>query len=315
MDQYNKSLVLAKIETVYGTDSAPTVIINALITKGVPTFEVVGNARQREVPIGFFGSIAPVNVGEALKLTFTTELKSSGTAGIASRYGCLFRACNFTESLSAGVSVSYTPNSSMGGESVTLWFYANTTLHKITGCVGTFQIKLVSQEIVTVEWSFTGLYAGTHASTVTFGSATHEAIAPVIWKAATFTYNSFAATINELTLDIGNEVAKRLDANATTGINRYFVKNRSAKGNMLIESVALTTLNPWSIYNATSQANIALVSGNDLVLDNICTFAVTGVILEPPKYADKENIQMWDLAFTINPTLTTGNNEMVLTFT
>jgi hypothetical protein len=313
MDQYNKGLVLAKIETEYGTDPTPTVAANAIITKGMATFEVVGNARQREVPIGFFGSIAPVNVGEALKLTFTTELKHSGTPASSSRYGCLFRACNFTEAVNAGVSVSYTPNSSMEGESITLWFYANTTLHKITGCVGTFQIKLVSQEIVVVEWSFTGLYAGTHASTVTFGAATHEVIAPVIWKAATFTYNSVAAVISELTLDIGNEVAKRLNANAATGISRYFVKNRAAKGNMMIESEVLSALNPWVIWNATTQANIANVSSGGA--GNICTMAVTGVTLEPPKYADKENVQMWDLAFTLNPTVATGNNEIVLTFT
>lgn len=313
MDQYNKGLVLAKIESVYGTDPTPTVSANALITKGIPTFEIIGNARAREVPVGFFGQVAPVNVGEGLKLNFTTELKGSGTPGSSSRYSVLFRACNMTEAVNSGTSTVYTPNSTMEGESVTLWFYANTTLHKIVGCVGTFQIKLVSQEIVVVEWSFTGLYAGDHASTVSFPSATHETVAPIIWKAATFTYNSVASTIAEMNLDMGNEVAKRLDANAASGVNRYFVKDRLAKGNIMIEKVALATLNPWTLWNATTQAAIAAaVTG---AAGNICTLAVTGATLEPPKYSDKENVQMWDLPFTLNPTVATGNNEIVLTFT
>jgi len=313
MDQYNKGLVLAEIDATTGTDPVPAANANAIITKGMATFEVVGSGRAREVPVGFFGQVAPVNVGEALKLSFTTELKGSGSAGTASKYGCLFRGCNLTEAVDAGVNVIYTPNSSMGGETVTLYFYANTTLHKIVSCAGTFQIKFVAQEIVVVEWTFTGLYAGTHASTVSFPSPTHETVAPVIWKAATFTYNSVALTIAELNLDLGNEVAKRLDGNAATGVNRYFVKNRLAKGNMLVEKVALATLDPWTLWNATTQANIAAVSG--ATAGNICTLAVTGVTLEAPKYADKENVQMWDLPFTLNPTLTTGNNEIVLTFT
>ena len=226
----------------------------------------------------------------------------------------LFRACNFSEAAEAA-SVSYTPHSTLDGESVTLWFYANTTLHKITGCVGTFQIKLVSQEIVTVEWSFTGLYAGSgHATTVTFPSPTHETVAPIIWKAASFVYNTVSTLIiSELTLDIGNEVAKRLSANATYGIDRYFVKDRLSKGSMMIEKVALATLNPFTLWDATTQANIAAVAG--ATAGNICTLAVTGVTLDAPKYADKENVQMYDLAFSLNPTVTTGNNEIVLTFT
>lgn len=314
MDRFNKSLVLAKLETEYGTDPTPTVLANAIITSGVPVLDIIGNPKERNIPIAHFGKTSPVNVGEGLKLSFTTELKNSGTPGSASRYACLFRACNLTETVNSGVSIVYTPNSTFEGESVTLWFYADTTLHKITGCVGTFQIKLVSNEIVVVEWTFTGLYAGSgHASTVSFPTATHETVRPVVWRAASFTYNSVSLTIHELTLDIGNEVVKRTDANADYGVSRYFVKDRLAKGSMMVETVALATLNLFSTWDNATQYNIAAVSGASA--GNICSLAVTGATLEVPKYADKENVQMYDLSFTLNPTVATGNNEIVLTFT
>lgn len=314
MERYNKGLILAKIESVYGTDPTPAVATNALITMGMPTFEIVGNALQRNIPLGHFGSVKPVNVGEALKLNFTTELKGSGSAGTASRYGCLLRACNLTEAVDPGVNVTYTPNSTFEGESVTLWFYANTTLHKITGAVGNAVLKFVSNEIAVIEWSFTGLYAGSgHASTVTFPSPTHEAIAPVVWRGASFELNGGSVVINEISIDLGNEVAKRLDGNATYGISRYFVKNRAVKGSMIIEKEALSSYNPFSIWDAATQHNVTFNSGASA--GNICGVAVTGVMIEQPKYADKENIQMYDLAFTVNPTVATGNNEIVLTFT
>lgn len=314
MDRYNKGLILAKLETEYGSDPTPTVSANALITQGMPTFEVINSPLERNIPLAHFGKVAPINVGEGIKLSFVTEVKGSGSLGVASRYGCLLRASNFTEAVSAGASVSYTPNSTMEGESVTLWFYADTTLHKVTGCVGSFQIKLITNQIAVFEWTFTGLYAGSgHASTVTFPAATHEAVAPNVWRSAEFTYNSGSRTIQELTFDVGNEVAKRLDANATYGVSRYYVKDRLAKGNMMMEKVALATLNPWSVSDASTQYAVSVVAG--VTSGNICTIEATGLTLEPPKYADKENVQMWDLAFSINPTVGVGNDEIVLTFT
>lgn len=314
MDRYNKSLVLAKIESVYGTDPTPTVLANALVTMGVPTFDIISNPKERNVPLGHFGKVAPVNVGEGLKLNFTTELKGSGAAGTASRYGCLFRACGMTEAIRAGVDVSYTPNSTQDGESVTLWFYANTTLHKITGCVGTFNIKLSANDIAVVEWQFTGLYAGSgHATTVSFPSPTHETIAPVIWKNASFQYNSISVVIPEFTFDIGNEVVARKNGNGTYGVDRYIIKDRLSKGNMSVEKVALSTLNPFSIFDGSTQYNISSNSGASA--GNICALAVTGATLEVPKYADRDNMQYYDLPFTVNPTISTGNNEIVLTFT
>ena len=79
------------------------------------------------------------------------------------------------------------------------------------------------------------------------------------------------------------------------------------------ETVALSGLNPWTLFNAITQANIAAaVSGG---AGNIVTLAVTGVTLEAPKYGSRENVLTWDLSFNINPTLAAGNNAIVITFT
>jgi len=314
MERANKHLILAKIEAEYGADPTPTELANALVTVGKPTFEIVGEPISRQIPLAYFGSIAPIAVGTALKLNFSTELKGSGSLGVAPREGCLFKACNMTEGISAGVSVSYTPNSVFEGSSVALWFWADGNLHKISGAVGDPKFHFKTREIMKVDWSFTGLYSGTHASNVAFPAPTYAAQAPIIFKGAGFVYNSVTTlVITELSLELGNVIGRRDDANAVTGIARYFVNDRKAKGNMNPETVALTTLDPWTLYNAITQANIAM--GPIGAAANRVAVAVTGVTLEPPKYGDRENILAWDLAFTIDPTLAAGNNEIVITFT
>jgi hypothetical protein len=308
-----KNLLLVKIEGTKGTDSTPAAATEAIITKGDPKFEVVANPKAREIPMAVFGKHAPVNVGEALKVSFTTELKGSGTAGTASRYAPLFRSCNLTESISAGVSVTYTPNSTIDAESCTIYFYQDGTLHKMLGCVGTFKLNLKAGEIATVDWEFTGMYAAAHASDVSFPSATHEAIAPIIWKAANFVYNSVSTLIVEtLNIDMGNEISKRLDGNAATGILSYAITQRNTKGSFNPEKVALATLNPWNIFNATTIATLETKPTGSA--GNTLEITCAGVVLDAPKYAPRENVSAWDLGFSCHPSLTAGNAEMIIVF-
>lgn len=314
MERANKHLILAKIESAYGTDPTPSESANAIVTAGEPSFSIEGSPVERAVPLGYFGKLSPISVGTALKLSFSTEFKASGTAGTAPREGCLFRACNFTEAIVASTSVSYTPNSTFEGESVTLWFWAAGNLHKITGCVGTFKASFVTREIMKIDWEFTGLYASDHASNTSFPTPTYANVSPIIFKSATFAYNSISTlVITQLDLDIGNTIGRRDDANAASGISRYFINARDAKGNMNPETVALSSLNPWTIYNAITQHNLSIgpigSAGNQVKVE------VTGVTLDVPKYGNRENILNWDLPFMINPTLSAGNNEMVITFT
>lgn len=315
MERANKHLILAKIESVYGTDPTPAVASNAIITRGMPQFEPVAQQRSREVSLGYFGELAPINVGEAWKISFSTELKGSGSAGTASRYGCLFRACNMTEAISAGVSVSYTPNSTFLGESVTLYFYRGLVLHKMVGCVGNWKTTLKAGEIMVVDWEFTGLYAGpSDASDVAFPSPTHESVSPAIWDDANVVINSIdTLVLEEMMLDLGNVVSKRPDANSTyKGVGRYFISNRMSKGSMNPEVEALSTFNPWSLFDATTLFNLETKPTGSA--GNIVEIVVTGANLEAPKYGERENINAYDLPFRIDPSITAGNNSIVLTF-
>lgn len=315
MIRANQGLVLAKLEDTYGTDPTPTVAANAILTKGMPSWEIVSQARQREVPLGYMGELAPVNVGEAFKLSFVVELKGSGAAGTASRYGALLRACGLTETVSAGVSVTYANNSTLDNESVTLWFYRGLILHKLTGCRGNVSFTFQAGEIIQASFEFWGLYTGPASITdVSFPSPTHETVAPLIAKAGNFVYNSVSTlVIEQLTLDLGNTVVPRKDVNASTGgVGSYVITQRAVKGTMNPEVVAKSTLDVWTLFDASTAANLEFKPTG--TAGNLLELTVTGVVLEVPAYGDRENINVHDLNFGVHPTLSTGNAEVSLVF-
>jgi preprotein translocase subunit Sec61beta len=235
----SRALILAKIESVYGTDPTPTAAANAILCED-PNIEPVSKSLERGNVKSYFGARDMVKIGEALKITFTTELRGSGAAGTAPEVGPLLRACNMTETVTPATSVAYAPNSSVStAESVTIWFYRHDLLHKATGCRGTFSIDLKAGEYGKIKWEFTGLYAGPIDAPIEVG--TFNTTNPARFVSATFSLDTYEFVIETLNLAIGNEIGRRPSANAATGILEYFIKERKATAKIDPEAVALSS--------------------------------------------------------------------------
>lgn len=312
----NKALILAKVETVYGTDPVPTAAANAILSS-VPTIEILGAKRDRNVVLPYYGKLPPINVGEGIKITFSVELRGAGAVpSTPPRIGALIRACNFTETIDATLGLEFTkydPNSAENGESVTIYFYRDGRLHKALGCVGSFKMSAKLNDIAKLDFEFTGLYAGAHASDVATPAPTYGdmAIAP-LFRSASFTVAAYAALIDALNLDIGNKTSKRSDANTATGTYRYFISDREVKGDCDPEVVALTSFNPWSLWDASTPGALSVTIGS--AAQNRCIVTMPSVVPEIPKYGGREEILTYAYSFTSHPTLTAGNNEISIKF-
>lgn len=313
----SRSLILAKVETTYGTDAAPTAAADAIMASK-PEIEISGSAKTRDVVLPYYGKLAPINVGEAINLKFSVEARGSGAAGTAPRISALLRACNMTMTTNAGVSNILDPNSAQDGESATIYFYRDGLLHKALGCVGTWKLTMKTNEIAMFDFEFTGLYAAGHASTVAFPSnITYDgpAVPPPIFRSAAFNLWGIGAAnaiIESLSVDIGNVVSKRPDANAASGMRRYFISDREAKGECDPEVVALATYNPWALWDSVTAgaitATIGNAAGNRLLID------MPNVVKDLPKYGERETALTYGVSFVAKPTLAAGNNEVKLTF-
>lgn len=309
----DKLVLLAKLETVYNQDAAPAATDAFLAEK--PTFEILGKKGERKAVLPWYGTLPPINIGEGLKISFTLELRMSGALGTAPRVGRLLRACNMTETISAGVKVDYDPNSLQStAESVTIYFYKDGQLYKLTGCRGSVKGNMKSNEIVMLSFEFTGMYAAGFATTQAlitpnFGAET----GPFIFRGASFTFMGYAASIFEsFEFDLGNEIAKRPNANAAGGIEEYFIKDRNIKGSCDPEVVALATFDPWTKWDQSTPGDLSCQIGSAAASKLIVT--CPSIVLDTPKHGERENTTTYALPWTSHPTVTAGNNEIKLSF-
>lgn len=315
-----KSAMFAKIESVYGTDPTPVEGNDSIEIYGRPTFELVTSPKERNVPMGHFGKIAPLIVGEAYKLSgISVPIKGSGTAGTAPRLDPLLRCLGLTRTIDTGVSVTYAVHSDFEGESCTIYFWYGGTKHILKGCVGNGKINLAAGEVMMLDLEITGIYGGTIAD-VTFPTPTFETTAREIWDAANFKCtvdpNGTPAVkdliISKFEIDIGNQIAKRLDPNGALGINRYFIKDREVKVSLDPEKEDLSDFNPYTLYTAQTQIDFetkpAGTTGNKVEI------FVNGVTLDVPKPGERENVATWDLSGQARPTIAAGDDEFSIVF-
>jgi hypothetical protein len=157
MPRYTRNTVLlAKVEAVYGTDIVPTGAEAMLCSK--PTINPL-NAQNvpRDVVLGFLGNKEHLVGSKFVECSFDVELVGSGTAGTAPAWGDLMLACGWAETETAVTRVDYTLISS-AFQSVTFYWYDDGVLHKITGARGDVTIKMTSGGIPVLSFSFKGLY-------------------------------------------------------------------------------------------------------------------------------------------------------------
>jgi hypothetical protein len=188
MQTIRNRILLAKEEAIYGTDPTPTVAANAIEAKNVKV-NYMGDLLERDNVRSNISPVSPVVGKRWVEVSFDIELKGSGTKGTAGRIGDLLEACSMAETASAGSSVVYVPTSS-SQKSVTLWIYdndsASAVLHKVTGAMGNFSIKLTAGQYGVISFAFKGKYNAPTDVALTV-APTYESTTPPIVESAVFT--------------------------------------------------------------------------------------------------------------------------------
>lgn len=163
MARYTRNTVLlALIESPYGTDSTPTGSNAMLISK--PQLNPL-NAQNvpRDVITGYMGNREHLVGASFQECSFDVELVGGGTVGTGPAWGDLMRACGWAETETASTRVDYTLIST-AFESVSLYWYDDGLLHKLLGARGDVTIKLNSGAIPVLSFSFKGLYSAASAA-------------------------------------------------------------------------------------------------------------------------------------------------------
>jgi hypothetical protein len=150
-----RAVLLAKAETTYGVDAAPTAAANAILVENL-AFSWDGARMAERVPVrASLGKVKPVFAGTLGQLTFDVEIKGSGAAGTAPELGVLLKACGFAETIDAGVSVTY-KHASSAHASATLYFYEDGLLYVMTGARGMPTRSLQTGAVGKYSFTFSG---------------------------------------------------------------------------------------------------------------------------------------------------------------
>ncbi|WP_374569687.1 hypothetical protein [Phenylobacterium sp.] len=137
----DRQLLLAKKETIYGTD-AVAAAIDTILAEEV-SFKLTGQRVAPDPAKPGVGPVASHVYGEHVEIGFKVPLAASGVVGVAPNWGKLLKACGWAETIVEDTSVTYAlvPNPK-GGDSMSLIWRDDRRLHKVLGWRGRVGLDL-----------------------------------------------------------------------------------------------------------------------------------------------------------------------------
>jgi hypothetical protein len=304
-----KRLILAKTESPYGTDSSPAGT-DAILVRDLSITPLQSDVVDRELIRPYLGASEQLLANTRVEVTFQVELAGSGAAGTAPAYGRVIQACGFSQTLSAGVSATYSPVSDTFS-SVTIFYNIDGVLHKVTGCRGTFTLNAAVGEIPTIDFTMTGIYnapTDTAAPSVTYS----DQATPLVFKNGNttgFELLSFAGCLQSVELDMGNEVIYRELVGCSKEV---LITNRAVSGTVTIEAPTIAQKDYFTAALGDVLGNLTFQHGQSA--GNIVTVTSTTVDIGDVSYEDQDGIHMLSVPVTAVPG-SAGNDEIEFVFT
>lgn len=303
---YRKKYVLAKIESTYGTDPTP-VGGDAILTKNCQISPQQGNRVSRDLDRASLGNDVEIATGLNTSISFDVEVAGAGVAGDAPGYGTLLRACAFSEVVTPGTSVVYSPVSS-GFESVTLYYFHDGELHKMTGARGTVSFNLSRDGIPMMSFTFTGLHnAPTEPVVITPDTSAFIKPLPVTEaNTPVYTVDGFDVRAEEFTLDIANSVVYRNVVNSESVI----ITDRAPAGTLRFEQERIADKNFWALAEAETLVPVAIEHGT--TAGNIVAIDGARVQLSQPTLNDSDGLSVMGMNTLWVPS-DSGDDEVTIT--
>ena len=304
-----KKVVLAKMETTYGTDPIPTGPANAMLVRNLNINPLESDTVDRNLIRPYLGRSQQIPTGQRVVIDFEVEMVGSGTAGTAPAWGPLMRACGHSETVAVGTSVTYAPISS-SFESVAIYVNVDGVLHKATGARGTMTASWPNKDIPVFKFTFTGLWnqvVDGAAPTPTY-TAFQDPLPVSNINTTPFTLHGFAAVMSEMSFDQAGAIVHR---SLVGGSESVLITDRQPQGSITIEATTVAQKDWWTVAQASTLGALDITHG--ITAGKKVRFQAPKVQLVTPAYSDMDGIQMLQMAMNFVPN--TGNDEYTWTLT
>lgn len=298
-----KMAILAKIEVAYGTDPVPTGAANAMVVSDVELTPLEGDVIERNNIQPYFGNNGAIQATAYGKIKFNVELAGAGAVGTAPKYGPLLRACACSETISAGVSVTYAPISDLL-DSITLYGNVDGINHVMPGAQGEAKFVIDAKGKPMLQFEFTGLFTPLADTALPAVSYTGW-VKPIAVNKINTTCTLFGAAVNMSHFDmaLGNQVTKR----DLIGVDTVEIVDRKSTGSIVFENTAIATKDWVTLAKATTLGALALTHG--VTAGNIVQVnSAAGCEISKPTYSNVDGVQMMNLQTRYIPS-SAGNDE------
>lgn len=250
--------LFAKLESTFGTFNTPvgTDVLQVMNLKPNPA----ENLRwiSREIIRSSLNDEQGLYGGALMGFEFDVELKGSGAAGTAPRFGPLLQACGLQETIVASTSVTYRPISTLTShKGVSIGYKAGGVYRTAKGCRGNVSMTLAAGMPAKLSFKMVG-QINTEADAAA-PSPTFETTRPPPFLSAAFSIGAFACPIAELSLDLANTVAISPDPNSANGYGEVRVTARKTAGKVNPEAKLIATKDYVGIFRANTLQ--AMVTG------------------------------------------------------
>ncbi|MCA0849695.1 phage tail tube protein [Salipiger thiooxidans] len=306
---FRKKVLLARIESVYGTDAAPSGAANAILASEISIRPMEGSDLDRGHDTPYLGANATIPVDVHAVISFRVELAGSGTAGTAPAWGPVLRACGVAETVTALTDVVYNPISG-SFESATIYLNIDGTLYALLGARGDCNLTVNASGIPQLEFTMTGLWVKPVATALPSPdySAFLKPLAGTKANTPTFTIDGDPYVLRNFQLGFGNDVQGRF----LIGEEEIVIVDRSDMIEMQIKAVPLATLDPFALARDQTTVPVQLVHGT--AAGNIATLDVPEALMQRPTgITEAQGIKEWPLRMV--PLPGAGNDQWTLTLT
>lgn len=310
----SNEVILAKTETVYGTDSTPTVGANAVLVQN-PSISYEGlRMNDRSVIRANLNTEQQIYGGTLARLSFACELKGSGTAGTAPEIGAMLEACGMGETIVASTSVTYKPISS-SHKSITLWWYeGGRKKHVLNGARGNVSFRLAAGGIAVAEFEFVGHY--TAPADIAQPSPTYNSQIPkAVLNMAVSLGGVTTMIVREWSLNLGNTLAMPPSIAAADGFGEVQITRADVAGELVMDSELASVIDVDAQLAAGTgitflSGTLGSTAGNRVAF----TGATNGLYWRNRNIGEADAMRIRTMSFGIKDS-STGNDAIAVAFT
>ncbi len=302
-----RQALLAKIESPYGSDSVPTGAADAITARNVQPTPIEVTREARELLRPYLGNSSDVIGARFSRLRFDVEVAGSGTAGTAPKYGPLLRACGMAQVVNAGVSVVYTPISTLP-ESVSMYLYLDGVLVKFIGARGNVSMRAQYRSAPLFSFDFTGFYVPVTDAALPAATYSLQGTPLAFNKENTPTFalhGVSTAVIRSFSFDLANQVIYRNIVNSEV----VRIVDRKPTASFEIGAELMAVKNWHAVVASAELGSMNMVHGT--VAGNIVQVGGPAVQLNGITQGEMEGDVMYTASSVLQPSA--GNDEISIT--